>query len=291
MDRLTELRNAIADNTVPGGSAYGRAAAEVIALTLEAEPDAPDVPALVAETAAWLVVTKPSMTSMRTVAEIANEAARGPDPRSEVLSRMRGFIADSEAAIDTIADHAADIIKPGAKVLYHSYSGSLVRLLGRAAETTPDLTILLTESRPYRESRRIVTALQGSAAQFVAYSDASAALAVEECDLVVVGCDALFADGSFANKIGSLPLALACREYGKPYYVATEVSKLFPGDPGDVSMEQRPGAEMAADWELWASGRVTVRNQFFERVPADLVTAYLTDRGVLTPDQVGALSI
>ena len=291
MDRLTELRTAIAENTVPGGSAYGRAAAEVIALTLESEPDGPDVPALVAETADWLVATKPSMTSMRTVAAIANRAAGEPDPRTAVLIRMRSFIADSEAAIDRIADHAADLIKPGAKVLYHSYSGSLVRLLGRAAQTTPDVTIMLTESRPYRESRRIVTALQDTPAQFVAYSDAAMAVAVADADLVVVGCDALFVDGSFANKIGSLPLALACREYGKPYHVATEVSKLYPGDPEDVSMEQRPGAEMAADWELWASGRVTVRNQFFERVPADLVTSYLTDRGVLTPDQIGAVSI
>lgn len=291
MDRLTELRTAIAHNTVPGGSAYGRAGAEVIALTLESDPEGSDVPALVDKTGAWLVATKPSMTSMRTVAELANRAARSEEPRTAVLSAMRKFIADSEAAIITIAEHAADIIKPGSKVLYHSYSGSLVRLLGRAAETTPDLTIMLTESRPYRESRRIVTALQDAPVQFVAYSDASAALAVEEADLVVVGCDALFNDGSFANKIGSLPLAMACRAYGKPYYVATEVSKLFSGNPDDVSMEQRPGAEMAADWELWASGRVTVRNQFFERVPADLVTSYLTDRGALAPSEICNVSI
>jgi translation initiation factor 2B subunit (eIF-2B alpha/beta/delta family) len=87
-----------------------------------------------------------------------------------------------------------------------------------------------------------------------------------------------------------LPLALSARHLGTPYYVVTEVSKLYPGDPDDVAMEQRPALEMAEDWELWRSGRITVRNQFFERVPANLVTAYLTDEGVLSPDELALRS-
>jgi translation initiation factor 2B subunit (eIF-2B alpha/beta/delta family) len=112
------------------------------------------------------------------------------------------------------------------------------------------------------------------------------ALAAADADLVVVGADALFRDGSFANKIGSLPLALSCRHVGTPYYVVTELSKLYSGDPDDIAMEQRPAAELVEDWELWRAGRISARNQFFERVPADLVTAYLTDDGVLTPDEL-----
>jgi translation initiation factor 2B subunit (eIF-2B alpha/beta/delta family) len=285
-DRLTELRTAIAQNTVPGGSAYGRAAAEVILLSVEAHSDV-DVRTVVDDVATWLVTTKPSMTSVRTVAVLAVDAAAGADPRAAVLKQMRDFIAESEQAIAKIADHAEVFIKPGHKVLYHSFSGSLLHLLGRAAEVVPDITLMLTESRPYRESRRIASALAHTDAAIVAYSDASMSVAAAEADLVIVGCDALFVDGSFANKIGSLPLALACQHAGTPYYVATEVSKLYPGDPDDVAMEQRPPSEMAADWDLWASGRVLVRNQFFERVPADLVTAYLTDRGVLLPQEVG----
>src|SRR4029079_4307898 len=115
---------------------------------------------LVATTADWLIRTKPSMTSMRTVAELALAAvATTSDPRGEVLARMREFIADSEQAIVRIAEHAEGLVKPGSRVLYHSFSGSLLSLLRRAAETTPDLTLMLTESRPYRESRRIASAL------------------------------------------------------------------------------------------------------------------------------------
>ncbi len=287
MDRLTELRTAIAENTVPGGSAYGRAAAEVIALTLaNSDASGPELERLLRETSQWLVETKPSMTSMRTVTAMAEAALDRTASREQVIAAMQQFVVDSEASIAKVAQHADTYIKSGAKVLFHSFSGSLVQILSRAAERSNDLTFMFTESRPYRESLRIVAALAETPVSFVAYSDASVALAAADADLVLVGADALFRDGSFANKIGSLPLALSCRHVGTPYYVVTELSKLYPGDPDDVGMEQRPPAELVEEWELWRTGRIDARNQFFERVPADLVTAYLTDDGVLTPDEL-----
>jgi translation initiation factor 2B subunit (eIF-2B alpha/beta/delta family) len=287
MDRLSELRSAIAENTVPGGSAYGRAAAEVIALTLEnSDARGPELEQLLQQTSQWLVETKPSMTSIRTVTELAAAALDGATSSNPVIDAMLRFIADSEASIAKVAQHADAYIKSGAKVLFHSFSGSLVQVLSRAAQRSTDLTFLFTESRPYRESLRIVAELADTPVAFVAYSDASMALAAADADLVLVGADALFRDGSFANKIGSLPLALSCGHVGTPFYVVTEVSKLYPGDPDDVAMEQRPPAELVEDWELWRSGRIGVRNQFFERVPAGLVTAYLTDEGVLTSEEL-----
>jgi translation initiation factor 2B subunit (eIF-2B alpha/beta/delta family) len=291
MDRLTELRAAIADNTVPGGSAYGRAAAEVIALTLEgSDATGASLEHLVERTSNWLITTKPSMTSMRTVTDLAAATLESGASRADVVAAMRDFIARSETSITKVAEHADTYVKSGTKVLFHSFSGSLVQILRRAAERSTDLTFMFTESRPYRESLRVVAELADSSVAFVAYSDASVALAAADADLVLVGADALFRDGSFANKIGSLPLALSCLHVGTPYYVVTELSKLYLGDPDDVAMEQRPAAELAEDWELWRTGRIGVRNQFFERVPAQLVTAYLTDDGVLTPDELSSHS-
>lgn len=282
-DRLHELRTAIAENAVPGGSAYGRAAAEVIALTLRAASGQPDLARVLAETGTWLVDTKPSMSSMRNVVAAATEVMVRTGSGPAVVAAMEEFITASELAITRVAGHATEFIPPGAAVLFHSYSASLVEILGAAARSTADLTLLFTESRPYRESRRVVAALADTPARFIGYSDAAMAVAVAEADLVMVGADALFRDGSFANKVGSLPLALAARHLETPYYVVTERSKLYLGDPADVGMEQRPAHELADDWSLWASGRVEIRNQFFERVPASLVTAYLTDDGVVAP--------
>jgi translation initiation factor 2B subunit (eIF-2B alpha/beta/delta family) len=290
VDRLHELRTAIADNTVPGGSAFGRAAAEVILLTLSTRAaDASGVSEELATTADWLVATKPSMTSVRTVAQLAHAAMESGGPTA-VIDAMHGFIAESEAAIASIARHADAIIPAGSTVLFHSYSGSLIEVLGHAAEHTPDLTYLFTESRPYRESRRVVAHLRRHPVTFVGYSDAAVVIAAQRADLAIVGADALFADGSFANKTGTMPLALACRHVGIPLYVATEVSKLYPGDPADVQMELRPPEELHEGWDLAVTGRAEVVNQFFETVPADYVTAYLTDQGILEPGALGAVT-
>ncbi|MBX3093410.1 MAG: hypothetical protein KF680_02545 [Cryobacterium sp.] len=286
MDRLEELRKAIAENTVPGGSAFGRAAAEMILLTVQRDGD--DTTEL-RELTDWLVATKPSMTSVRTVARLALDAAAAGNG-ARVISEMKGFIRDSEAAIESVALHADAHIGSGARVLFHSFSGSLIQLLTRAAERTPHLTLLFTESRPYRESRRIVAALSDYPLDFEGYSDAAVAVAASAADLAVVGVDALFADGSFANKTGTLPLALACDHVGIPLYAVTEVSKLYAGDPADVAMEQRPAEEMEDGWELAVSKRVTMRNQFFEITPASLVTAYWTDIGVLRPTEISGVT-
>lgn len=285
MDRLDELRTAIAENTVPGGSAFGRAAAEVILLSVQ---DGGLDSAALRELADWLVATKPSMTSVRTVATLALDA-EASGGSAAVVSAMEGFIRASEAAIESVAVHADRFIRPGSRVLFHSYSGSLLHVLRRAADRVPDLTFLFTESRPYRESRRIVAALADTPVAFEGYSDASVVVAAAQADLAVVGVDALFADGSFANKTGTLPLALACDYVGIPLYAVTEVSKLYRGDPADVGMEQRPAEEMEDGWELATSKRVRMRNQFFEVTPARLVAGYWTDLGVLAPDELSAL--
>lgn len=282
MDRLEELRKAIAENTVPGGSAFGRAAAEMILLTVQRNgSNTTDL----RELTDWLVATKPSMTSVRTVASLALDVGAAGDDAA-VIAAMREFIQSSEAAIESVALHADAHIGSGARVLFHSFSGSLIQVLTRAAERTPDLTFLFTESRPYRESRRIVAALSDYPIAFEGYSDAAVAVAASTADLAVVGVDALFADGSFANKTGTLPLALACDHVGIPLYAVTEVSKLYAGDPADVEMEQRPAEEMEDGWDLAVSKRVTMRNQFFEVTPASLVTAYWTDYGVLRPSEL-----
>lgn len=291
MNRLTELRTAIADNTVPGGSAFGRAAAEVVLLTITNEPELEGerLHARVSETTDWLVATKPSMTSVRTVATLAERSLQDGG-RPAVIAAMKNFIQESEAAIASIADHADQFIPSGSRVLFHSYSGSLIQILQRAGETKSDLTYLFTESRPYRESRRVVVALQSLPVSFVSYSDAAVAIAASRADFAIVGADALFADGSFANKTGTLPLALACQFVGIPLYVVSEVSKLYTGPVADVEMEQRPPIEMHEGWELAVSSRVEVVNQFFEVTPASLVTAYLTDRGVLAPGELESVS-
>lgn len=298
--RIDELTDDIAENRVPGGSAFARAAAELIMLRVQGLDDAasPDtVRETVVAAAEWAARTKPSMAVVRNVADLAVSVLgdAGSDAGSDAASlrravadAMTGFIARSSGAVTAIGELADEVFVDGATVLVHSYSASLEAMLRTAVARGRTFTLLVTESRPYRESRRLIDAVADSGVDIVLYSDAAMAVAATAADVALVGADSVYTDGSFANKTGSLPLALVCREHGVPLYVATELAKVYFGDAEDVEMELRPAAELSEGWPLIESGRVRVWNQFFERVEAGYVTAYLTEVGVLAPDAIRA---
>ncbi|WP_428924825.1 hypothetical protein [Marinibacterium sp. SX1] len=289
MTELTELRRRIADNEVKGGSAFGRAVAEVIALTAEAHAQATpaELTAALDEACAWGITTKPSMTSVRAVADLARATMHaqgdGPGLSQAVVRAMRGFVADSERAILALAQAGTPLFRDGITVMTHSFSESLINVLRHNMAGLDAAGILLTESRPLRESRLMASMLADLPAGMTLFSDAGMGIAAPQADVAIVGADAILADGSMANKTGSLPLALICREYGVPFYVAAELSKVHLGDSAEVDMEIRPDAELVGDWDMAATGRVTVVNQFFEVVPAALITGYITDGGLLAP--------
>jgi translation initiation factor 2B subunit (eIF-2B alpha/beta/delta family) len=300
MSNAGQLRDDIAANRVPGGSAFGRAAAELIALTVEALP-ASEPPSAARDTLGtlcdWLVATKPSMASVHNVVQIARVAGQSDELATTkvwaatIAETMRTYIQQSEQALRHVADGWPSVVSAGRKVLAHSYSGSMEALFQAAASAGAGFSLLLTESRPYRESRRLAESLSGFEIPIYLYSDAAVAVAAANADVALLGADTVFRDGSFANKTGSLPLALACRRAGIPLYVATELSKMYLGPPEDIEMELRPPEELWDGWDLAELGRVTVRNQFFERVDSEFVHGYITELGLLRPsDMLAAAS-
>lgn len=293
--RIDELTEDIAANRVPGGSAFARAAAELITLRTATLPESctiDDVRRTIAEVSRWVTETKPSMAVVRNVADLAQTVsveapvADAAELKAAVGQALEAYITHSLRAMTTIGSYARELFTDGDSVLVHSYSASLETLLRSAAALHIRFRLLVTESRPYRESRRLIEALADGPVEIILYSDASVCIAAEEADWALVGADSVFTDGSFANKTGSKPIALACRESDTPLYVATELAKLYFGDSEDIAMELRPATELAEGWPLVESGRVAVHNQFFERVDARLVHRYVTEEGLFTPEQM-----
>jgi methylthioribose-1-phosphate isomerase len=107
-----------------------------------------------------------------------------------------------------------------------------------------------------------------------------------EIDAVVVGADRVAANGDVANKVGTYAHALAARAAGIPFVVAVPVSTLDPGTPtgADIVIEERDADEVRR-----VAGRLVtlegtpVRNPAFDVTPAALVTAVVTERGVVQP--------
>jgi translation initiation factor 2B subunit (eIF-2B alpha/beta/delta family) len=132
------------------------------------------------------------------------------------------------------------------------------------------------------------------------YTDASAALASADIDILLLGADRLAADGAVSNKTGSLPAVLAAKHVSPQarVVVLSEVDKVATQD--GHSEESNPPAEVMRGWREAAIGgrlkgldvvdatagygpatvAVEVKNIYFEWVPPGLVDAYITNEGI-----------
>jgi methylthioribose-1-phosphate isomerase len=105
-------------------------------------------------------------------------------------------------------------------------------------------------------------------------------------DLVLVGADRIAANGDVANKIGTYALAVLARHHGVPFYVAAPTSTLDPDTAtgAAIPIEERDPDEVRRGFgRLTAPAAVAVYSPAFDVTPAELVTAIVTDRGVLRP--------
>jgi methylthioribose-1-phosphate isomerase len=103
-------------------------------------------------------------------------------------------------------------------------------------------------------------------------------------DLVIVGADRVAANGDVANKIGTYALAVLARANGIPFYVAVPASTLDAGTPdgGSIEIELRDPDEVRRGFGLaTAPSDVPVHAPAFDVTPAELVTAIITDAGIL----------
>ena len=131
--------------------------------------------------------------------------------------------------------------------------------------------VLATVSDPVGEGRTLVDALKEAGIEAELVEDADAPGRMSEADVLLLGADTVFRDGTICNKVGTIPLARATRDGGIPVVVAAEVIKLAPV----------PGAQAPdlADFE----------RELFELIPADLITQIVTEEGVFTPEDLASL--
>src|SRR6185437_14030014 len=122
----------------------------------------------------------------------------------------------------------------------------------------------------------------------VLQADAAAASAMARCgvDLVIVGADRIARNGDTANKIGTYALAILAAHHGIPFYVAAPRSTFdFSIASGDaIPIEERPAAEVTGfAGRSVAPDGAQAYNPAFDVTPAHLITAFVTESGVLRP--------
>ena len=104
---------------------------------------------------------------------------------------------------------------------------------------------------------------------------------------MLVGCDRVAANGDIANKIGTMPLAIAAHHFDIPFYVFAPSSTIDMNTAtgADIKIEERPWEEVTTMWyeKRMAPESVKVFNPAFDVTESSLITAIVTEHGVLRP--------
>jgi methylthioribose-1-phosphate isomerase len=253
---------------------------------------------MLAETRPTAVNLRWALDRMRRRAELAVESddALGP----ALLAEANAIWEEDRAMCRRIGELGMTLIPPGATVCTMCNAGALatggigtalapVYLLHELGRTPH---VLVPETRPLLQGARLTAwELSQAGVPCTLISDGMAASRLRRGDVacVIVGADRIAANGDVANKIGTYSLALAARAHGIPFYVAAPSSTvdLATPDGSRIPIEERTPDEMTT----WRGSRtappgVAVWNPAFDVTPAELVTAIITDRGIVRPSEL-----
>jgi methylthioribose-1-phosphate isomerase len=222
---------------------------------------------------------------------------------SAALAEAHAIAAEDAAASAAIAAHGLTLVPPGARILTHCNTGALVS----AGEGTAFAVVLaahragrlarlwVDETRPLLQGARLTAYEAGRAGidhALLADGAAASLMASGQVDLVITGADRIAADGSVANKVGTYGLAVLARHHDVPFVVAAPVSTvdLDTPDGAAIPVEQRSPREVTMmAGQFIAPAATAAYNPAFDVTPPSLITAIVTERGVLKPVTAGNL--
>lgn len=282
------------------------------------------------EAAAVLAAARPTAVNLAVGvrrAEAAYRAELGKSGDQELaagaaLAAARRLHEEDAAASAAMAERGLallDELLPGGghRILTHCNTGSLVSggegtafAVALAAHRAGQLRRLwVDETRPLLQGARLTAyeaARSGMAYTLLTDNAAGSLFAAGDVDAVLIGADRIAADGSVANKVGSYPLAVLARYHHVPFIVVAPVTTvdLDTPDGASIEVEQRAGhevTEIAAPQVpvagAEAGGGIPVAplgtqayNPAFDVTPPELVTAIVTEEGVVSPVTAEALA-
>jgi methylthioribose-1-phosphate isomerase len=212
-----------------------------------------------------------------------------------LLAEAHAIRDEDEAACRRIGALGAALLPQRARVLTHCNAGALATagygtalgVVRAAVEAGNPVTVFADETRPFLQGARLTAwELQRDGIPVTLLTDAMAGWLMQRGEIacVVVGADRIAANGDVANKIGTYALAVLAAHHDLPFYVAAPWSTVDLGTAtgADIPIEERPADEVVeiAGRRIAPVG-VPARYPAFDVTPARLVTAIVTERGVV----------
>jgi translation initiation factor 2B subunit (eIF-2B alpha/beta/delta family) len=246
---LTERVERVATDDKHGASWLAREAVEAVAEAIELGEDPLPL-------ARELVRARPAMGAIAGALGRVIAAGRSPE---QMADEARALVEARERAAKAIAVLLSPYIE--GVVMTHSASATVKEALLH----TPPERVICTVSEPGGEGRELVEELRSAGLTADLVDDPDAERAVGTVNLLLIGADTVFHDGSLVNKVGTAGLAEAAKKAGLPVIVACEVIKLTPARARD------PGEKR------------------FDLTAPKYIDHYVTEEGAYVPDEIGSL--
>ncbi|WP_195276553.1 S-methyl-5-thioribose-1-phosphate isomerase [Anaerotruncus rubiinfantis] len=229
-------------------------------------------------------------------AALACKALPVAQVKEQLLLEAKQIKEEDAAVCRGIGENGLSLLCDGDGILTHCNAGQLATAkygtalapIHLGAQRGMRFHVYADETRPLLQGARLtVYELTSAGIETTLICDNMAASMMQSgrIDAVLVGCDRMAANGDAANKIGTLGVAILAKHFGIPFYVCLPASTvdLNCPDGGTIEIEQRRPEEITDLWyrERMAPRDVDVWNPAFDVTPHELITAIVTERGVL----------
>ena len=199
----------------------------------------------------------------------------------EKMDHAKTLLVKLQGDLDKIIDAGAAKVADGAVVFTHCHSSTVNEILVRAKQQGKRFQVHATETRPFMQGRRTAEHLSKACIPVTLFVDSAARLALKKADVMMIGADAITAEGYVINKIGSELMADMANHYQIPIYICTHSWKF---DPATVfgfeeEIERRAAKEI---WDKPPKG-VEISNYVFEKVDPNKIAAIISELGVFKP--------
>ena len=238
-----------------------------------------------------------ALDRMRKVIERNRNLLSTAELGNQLLREARNIHDEDRRMCHAIGEYGASLFEPNTGVLTHCNTGGLatsefgtaLAAILTAHYQGKEISVYADETRPLLQGARLTMwELQQHGVPSTLICDSMAAQVMREGRVhqVIVGADRITARGDTANKIGTYGLAIAAKHHGIPFYVAAPSSTfdLSIADGASIPIEQRKPEEITCGFgKRTAPAQVNVYNPAFDVTPAELITAIVTEFGIIHP--------
>jgi len=300
-----DVADAIKTMKVRGAPAIGAAAAYGLALAALTNTglDKQEFINDIREKAKILAATRPTAVNLFWALDRMTDLLDRPG--NDRVDRLRDLLINEAHRIliediemnRNIGRFGSELIPDQASVLTHCNAGALATggygtalgVIRTAHEQGKNISVFADETRPLLQGARLTAwELMQDGIPVTLVTDNMAGYMMKRgmIDLAVVGADRITANGDVANKIGTYTVAVLCKEHKIPFYVAAPASTIDMNLPSgeEIPIEEREPSEVTAVFgKVVAPPGVKVFNPAFDITPNGMVTAIITDRGIIRP--------